>query len=653
MLNNFQATDFTEFLGPWLTTGPNAFEPGDIPPGRAIQAQNVEYKPGQVRKRYGFSPVDHLANPLGDKILSMENWLTPVIGQPVTSYLAYLADSGSTHAGVNIANLATGVVTTLFTPAAASQGAVFQAAGTRLYIATYDSTINGSDVGHVYDNATFATDTLFQPPFSALGITFADGGASAALGVTPGPHNFGVLLQTRNGYTGAASPVNGSGAFTPIETTVTASGDALQLSITGSPWPTDVEGIFVIMTTADNLAQYYVVPGVAAAVPGGSTFTVNVLVDIDDGTLAATGQDATPFFSLFSGTLKPIFIAEYKNRLVYIGKDGAGVWTTFISDPDNFQAISLARSVLYLPGQRPATCTFTLYGNLYMVGPHWTYQTYDNGGDPVTWSRPQIVDAGVGTLSPNGVSVNASHGLAWVADVDGLYLFSGGSYQARPISYYQKSDWIRINWATGAGTVRVVDSKDTQRVHVLVPLDGATSPTHVMTWDYSRGFTPETVNYSLDSISGFSLGAIAIVQNDAKKHIEVWLGPYSASKGVLRQNDGTEANPYSDDAHLGISSVYETCLLPALSGGSVLHHVADHMRLQGAGTLHTTINTLDTGRSINLADITLATGPAQVYLRKYHCLSEAVSLKLTSSDPDAYFVFSALSHYSSVLLSNR
>lgn len=646
MLRDYTPTEFDDPLGPWLTTGPNAFEPGDIPPGRGLLAQNVEYKPGQVRTRYGFSPVSSLTA-LGDSILAMEGWLSPV-GSPPTpkEILAYLASSGSAHPGFNIIIPSDGFSINLYNPAGAYASAVFAAGGLRLYMTPIDINGYGTDVPNVFSLSppghSGGPTPLFSPPFQIINSSFAYAGTSAGLGVTPGLHYFGFLFQTLNGYTGAPGPINGSGTFTPLAYTVVGTGGALEISITAA-WPSYVAGIYIIMTTVDNPSQFYIVPTDLFIVPGGLTSVANIRIDIDDGTLAATAIDATPYFNLFNGVIKPSHIAEYSNRMVYVAPDPIGVPTIFISDLNNYEAISLSRSVVYLPGQRQGVCTFNLYGNLYIVGPHWTFQTIDNGGDPVTWAAPQLIDGQIGTLSPNGITVNSAQGIAWICDVDGLYLFAGGSYQSRPISYYQKSDWIRINWAAAA-TVRVVDSKDNQRVHVLVPLDGAPTPTHVMSWDYTRGLTPETVNYSLDSFGSFAPGAIAIIQDDADKHIEIWLGPHIAAQPVLRQNDGVnEPNPYRDN-NAAISSLYQTGLMPRLTE-NVLHHIGDHLRITGAGTCNVSATTLDGGRTVPLTAIILGPSPAQAILRRYHLLSEATTLTFSTNALDTNFVLSAIVHY--------
>jgi hypothetical protein len=660
MLQDYTPTELAEFLGPWLTTGPNAFEAGDVPPGRGLMAQNVEYKPGQVRTRYGFSAVSSLTG-LGDAFVGMDGWLTPTLGNGETEFLVYLANSASAHPGFVIADPSSVFsLNPLYVPAGSYVASMIAPAGSRVYLQSLDLNGNGTDAPRVYSQTTISStgglDPLFQPPITAATFSYADGGTvSPNLGVTVGPHNFGILLTTRNGYTGAPGPgtggLNDSG-FVPSQFTVTIAGDALDVTVLAT-WPADAVGISLIMTTTDNLAQYYLVPGGTAAVTGGTTSSVIINVSIDDGTLAATATDATPYFDLFNtsiGTIRPSYIGEYSSRMVYISPDPEGVNSIFVSDPNNYQAFALSRSVIYLPGTRQALSAFNLYGNLYIVGPHWTYQTIDNGGDPVTWPSPQLIDGQIGTLSPNGITVNASQGVAWVADVDGLYMFAGGAFAQRPISYYVKSDWVRINWLGAAATVRVVDSKDTQRIHVLVPLDGATTPNFVMTFDYSRGATPETINYSLDSYNGgaYNPGAICIFQSPADHHIEVWLGPSATSGHVLHQNDGTLANPYRDDGGV-IVSTYQTGLLPRLTF-NVLHHVGDHLRTTGNGNLNLTATSLDGTIAKSLATISLTASPTAPPLRFYHILSEAATLTLNVNTLDANFVLSALTHYSKELV---
>lgn len=647
--NDFLQVVVKEFRGSWLT-----LEPGDVPPANGLLAQNVEYLPGLVKTRLGYGSVQ---NP-GDSVLSMRTWLAPSFSG-ITSFLMYLAGAGSTNTGINQMTLSTGAVSNLYNPAGSPVGAIFDFGGVRVFIATYNAAGLGSDSGRVFTPTSVAIngglDKLFAPPISVAPVITNNG---AGL-VTAGSHSFGYLIITRGGLTVAPSPVDITNTFVPT-VFVAPGGTQLLFSIT-TTWPTYASSIQVIMTTAGG-AQYLMVPGGTAGVLGGVTSTANIGINISDGVLAASGTDATPFFSqiAISGGLdpfKPSFLINYSQRMVYVGLDAIGTYTLFVSDQNAYQSISLARNVVYLPGQLPIVACFSLYNVLYILGPHWTYAVQDNGGNPVTWASPQLIDGQVGTVSPQGITVNAAQGVAWVAATDGLYLFAGGAYSTRPISYYQATDWGRINWAVG-GQVQVIDNKETHQVLVLAPLDGAATPTHVLAWDYTRGLDAESVNYSLNNFSAYSLGSIGKVQNDSTKHIETWLGPSDHTLPILRQNSGIELNPYRDNGQ-PILSVYQTSLFPSLMPAPVQHH-GDMFRLEGFGNTYITAYGLD-GQVQKVLDVLNENlYPAQQFLRPYHLISEAASLVISNQanpplpgDTDNWFQLSEITHYFTNFISKR
>ena len=281
------------------------------------------------------------------------------------------------------------------------------------------------------------------------------------------------------------------------------------------------------------------------------------------------------------------------------------------------------------------------------------YSVTDNGNTPSQWANPQLVDGSIGTLSPLGVWANEAQGYAWVCDEGGLYLFQGGAFPTKPISYYQQPDWVRINW--GAPTaVQVIDDKNAKKVIVIAPLDGATTPSHKLTWDYTEGTDPEVAKYSIDNLANYAMGAIALIQNPSTSRMEGWLAP-NAAGAILRQNDGSEANPYRDLNTAGtvaqaINSLYETALMPEADDprrGQVHFHHGDHLRVKGSGNLALTVFGIDHLRSVvpPASPIALAANPGLEVLCKYFLESEYASLQLGTNAVDAYFVLSAIKHY--------
>lgn len=647
VLIDYLQTLIDDFRGAWLN-----IEASDVPKINALLSQNVSYLPGQVKKRFGFLPI---LTP-GDAILALQDWL-PHTFSDYTHLVAFLSSSGS-HAGVSLYNFVTAAYQTLYTPASvpAAVGAFFAGNGPRLYISTFDVNGRGSDLGRVFSTPSLlssiaATDKLFLPPTQAVPtMTVNTFGTPATPALTAGPHRFGYLVTYRDGHVTSPSPVDGGNNFK--YQTFTADGVSTYLfHLNGALLPASVSGIQPIMTTTDNLSRFYAIPGTAFLLTGPSGFPsfFAVNINITDEDLAADGEDVTPLFNQITqtqvgtGPFSPSVIGEYNNRLFYVTIDASNLPVVYISEEDAYQQITADQHGVYLPGNRSITTAFVLYNTLYILGPHWTYSSQDTGDVPVLWPTPKLVDGAIGTLAPRGVTVNAGRGFAWIADVDGLYVFEGGSFSARPVSYYQKPDWARINWNV-AGTLQIIDNKDTKQVKVLAALDSATTPSHILTWDYTRGLNPEDVNYSLDSLVNYPLGAIAVMQNDTTKRLETWIASSDQTKDIRREAASTDTTPYRDGTGDAIASTYQTSLLPKMTARILQHH-GDHLRLQGSGVVDITVKTLDGGREIPLAVILEATAPAQLYIRKYHALSEAVSLTISNTGLDSYFILSQIIHY--------
>lgn len=640
LIRGWQQNEVRDFLGAWTDV-----EPTDVPSNRALAAENVDYFPGQVRiPRFGFSTIQ---SP-GDAIVSLENWVHSY-NNVNYNLLAYLASAGST--GINLLDLSTSTKTFLYNPTGSPKGAVFVPAGSRLYMCTFTNQNFGTDKPRVYikefqfSSNPNTADPIYPALPSLTPTAVQSGGGINTLGT----RILTLVMQSRSGFTTA--PGIGNLQITFNVATVQ------EIVVTFTPtttWPNWISTATLVSTTTDNLNKFYLVPGSTfniAALAGTST-PFNLIMNMSDDDLAATGTDATPYFSIFSPVAAPSFMMVYGSRMVYINHtdDSAFQSVMYVSEPNDYQHLTADQNTIYLPGQAQMVSAFTLYNTLYIVGPHWTHQTADTGDVPATWAQPLLVDGKIGTLSPLGTSVNASQGFAWIADVAGLYLFIGGAYSSRPISYYNADQWRRINWAA-ATTIKVIDDTQNKKVRVFVPLDAAITPSHILTWDYSRGLTPEMVSFSLDSIQSYALGTGAMVQNDTTKRIETWIAPNDTTKSILRQTNDQDTHPYRDGTQ-AILPVFETALQP-MTSANVLQHHGDHLRLQGGGNLKIRVKSLDGGRNVDLTQVLGSASPAALILRRYHMLSEAVSIRFTMTDLDANAVLSMFTHYFTPWVTNR
>ncbi len=572
---------------------------------------------------------------------------------------------GSTWAGTYTSGGSAGRVYSIVSTSN-GPGVVFTDAGARLYIATHSSSGVGQG-GWVISkqSGNFVADTLFPPP---LTYTPSAPTEPVAGNVSAGLHRWGYILESRGGALGRPSPDSGIGipsseSFNPQ--LFTATGSKIARVVLNTTWPAWATKVHIIFTPQSSLADYRFVPGAVASLPaGGGAAEVQIDINISDADLLAKGEDASPY--LFLQTQKvdgtPPFttsaVVQLGTRMGYVttipDNNGNPVGALMVSEPGWYQHITPNQHLVQLPGQRDIVTAFTLVdGAIYILGPHWTYATVDTGVVPSRWPTPKQVDGRHGTLSARGVDVSAARDFAWVASQDGLYLFNG-SYPVLPVSYYQQSEWDRINW-NAPWAVTVKDHPTEKKVYVLAALDGAASPSHLLVWSYARGLSPALVDYAIYDLSGYSLGSVELVQNDlldqvtaAKRKVELWTGPYTTA-AVGRALTASDTDPYKDFG-TAIHSTYDPAMFPGRVSGVPTHHGA-HMRISGSGTASLSVTSMDGGRAITPIPVVLAVSPDKDVLRRWKLNSELARLRVDCTN--GYFRLSSIKWYYSPWVSQR
>jgi hypothetical protein len=343
----------------------------------------------------------------------------------------------------------------------------------------------------------------------------------------------------------------------------------------------------------------------------------------------------------------------------------------YVSERNNYQAITADQHVLQLPGQRVMVTMFRMGSVNYILGPHEIWGVSDNGDVPVTWAAPGMVDGRHGTLAIHGAEVAPSGDRAWVADQAGLFLFTGGPILDLPLSYYQTPDWERVNWSA-AYAVRIKDDSGSRRVCVTVPLDGAATATHVMTWDYTDGLTPETVRYSLNSIvipggtlDQQPLGAMELVRNDLAGQggntgrVELWVALWFPNADLnnaylLRHMSDLDATPFRDLSY-GINSKWSGPPLPGRDTGLsiIQHHHGFHARLRGTGTISPVIWDIDGQTSFLCRPVTLSESPDRDELVLADLRNELAYVTFETKTVDTYFRLAFMRWYYTHYLMQR
>jgi len=636
LISGYPYVDITTFRGPWT-----AMEESDVPMEGSRFAENVEYQPGAVRSRFGFG---QLLNP-NESVRSLFNWVkTPDAVSLAGNYLFFVNAAGVAKVYFNLASPGGTEPYTLFTQSGMVSASIVSG-GNRVYIACQNSSGRGAGQCRIVNinGSAIEVDRAFLGKVAAT-ITPSE---LPSGDVTAGLHRLGFIAETRTGYQGTISGI--------ID--FTAAGDT-QLVFSIAPtttWPVEVTKVYPVMTTTKNLNRWYLVPSLGAGVPGGSSFTVGALGNISDADLEATGTDVTEHLTLFcqdvvgNGPFNPSVVVEVGNRVGYIA-ELAGISQMWVSEPEKPQHITADQHVLSLPGFRRMVTAFMMPNGLYILGPNWTYYTSDNGLVPVQWPTMQLVDGRIGAIAPRCVSANPSQGYAWVAHTGGLYLFQGGAYPDKPVSYYVADWWARINWNAAAEIVVVDDAKN-QKVRVWVPLDGATQATYRFTFDYTNGTSPEEIAFSPDSwYDNRAIGAGCIGTNPTTGLQEVW---EASGTKIYRAKNAQDAQPYNDDG-LAIRSQYETSLIPPkTTPGQVRQYHGAHLRVKGAGILNLVAYGMGRTKQISALPITLQASPGLEPLRQWFLSSEQQSLRVRVEEPNGYFLLSAARIYYSAYLTRR
>jgi hypothetical protein len=205
------------------------------------------------------------------------------------------------------------------------------------------------------------------------------------------------------------------------------------------------------------------------------------------------------------------------------------VRASLVEGPENYDGITGFLNVNENDGFAVRSA-FVLRENLYFVKEHGIYRTNDDGvNEPSGWKVSEV-SRKFGTPSVNGVAVGEDW--AVIADQAGLYITTGG--EPRKISQEIQPTWDRINWNFGFKVWVQVDVQN-KRIYVGVPLDSATSCSHILMMDY-RGIDPPDDMATAAPIHTSYAGKLLVLEKSRK-----W-SPWTiqaASGAMILRFDGT------------------------------------------------------------------------------------------------------------------
>lgn len=524
-------------------------------PGRGSYAQNIRVKPGPlVGPRPGTTKIADIPVSIG-RIATMFNWIPPS-GENLLLY-----QDGNT---VKSYDLTTSTGLTLLGDTSTSRATSFADFNIWTYFCGYDTSSNGVYQVRIFDGTN--TDIAFRGPVTLTAASAVDGGPGEC---SLGQHFIGFVYQNRTGYSGVPSTTV---AGVPISVTLTTDARLINISVT-LPALTDAGGdstLFLIMTTADNAANWFFIPTDTQTgsigeqpVPYNTPVTLNFVASLSDEDINASADSANSQFLLLTqspdgtGPFNPSFVVPYGSRMCY----GAGV-NLYISDPQNPQSITGDQNLVTLPSKRKIGYAFPLPGStsLYLTGDRWTGYVTDNSDVPGTWPSPILVSGSLGTDWPNCVCFKTAGNYSWVVTEAGPYSFNG-IYDERPLTFLVSDLWKRVNWKGGAQAIQIVDDVIGLKMYLGVPMDGATENNFQFTFDYQNtpeGSTPsfDQIDIGLDVYNPATFAALAIVKEPATGLSNLWIGPAATGGSIKHLDEST-----FDDDGLAVDQIWETGLV--------------------------------------------------------------------------------------------
>lgn len=259
--------------------------------------------------------------------------------------------------------------------------------------------------------------------------------------------------------------------------------------------------------------------------------------------------------------------------------------TVYVANPDDaesFDGVTGFINVAENDGQRIGCC-FRMRNITYVEKEESLFAVRDSDDVPTNWNVDPISQM-AGTPSVHGIG--SGEDWAVMACRNGFYLFDGGTFQ--DLAHEIQTTWKRINWAYGE-TIWVTVDALINRIYIGVPLDSATSPSHMLVYDYTSGFG--AAGKSFTSFSGTAGGRWA-VWNIASKAAMVCKRPTTLGWDLLLGTTNSSGRiakldtAATDDLGAFINSYYETTLYAEDSGNSLFGYLT--MLISGSGKLRVT-----------------------------------------------------------------
>jgi hypothetical protein len=586
------------------------FDRGDdevVPVDHFQDCLNTIYPPRGVRTRYGTLLDKTLAN-------IRRTYIYRIPGQ--AQRLLILNDTGDIYDSIDLTTVILHVDGMTDFSAVTMFG--------RAYISPHNGVtgLPGEKV-YVYSGSGFARAAAGASP-TGFNLTAANSLTSGS--IEEGDHIFAVAYESDTGF------ITGYGGFITLSATGGKKADIANVPI-GNSWVV-ARHIVATKTIEDfngdfeNQTYYFVPDGRI-----GNNTATTITVDFYDADLV---EEASYLAEQLDEIPAGIAIENYNGRLVVGGED-SNQSTIRVSKVGETESINEIEGLANInPGDAGAGIKnlWVHRESLLISKAQRTYYVIDTGDEAAFW-KPLPSDMSVGA-EPHSVGTVLDYGqtvkdIVFVGDRDGLHLY-GGTFSSTPISQKIEDVWSRINHAY-FHTVEIAIDPVGAYGYCAVPLDAATSPSHILFFDYNNGLAADAVRWSVWNFPVAPVSIVVDVDVTTKRSVFKFAG-YS---GNVYKYDASA----SDDFGTAIESFIEFAFLPHEADASRqegLYHLGGiNLRIRGSGSLQITARSQDDDQTITGVPLTLTATSGIERFRLLDMLSFRSAVKLRTNLSGEYF----------------
>ena len=508
----------------------------------------------------------------------------------------------------------------------------------RAYITPHNSVtgLSGESI-YVYDGSGVARLAAGAAP---TGFTLGLADSTVSGTIDQGIHLVGVAFETASGY------ITAPGGFNQI----TNVGDR-KLNVSSLPiGPTGTVARVLVSTrrllsfNGDFVHQiYYFIPN--GRIGNNSDTSSNDTIDYYDADLE---EDASYLLDQLATIPAGVGIGEYNAKMIVWGEDAHNciVRVSFSGEPESIAATD--GFITVNPGDNSAGIknSFGFDPLLIVQKSNRTYWTQDNGDVAATWPVKGLDDA-IGT-EPHGVAqiLDYGHklqGIVITAHKTGLRVFNG-NFSAIPLTFNINDIWARIT-KTAVNTIEVVVDANGYELYAAIPLDGATSPSHILYGNFNEGLDAEKIKWDL-WVFPRAPRTIVVDVDDTSKETVFKFG--SLAGNIYKLN----ASQLSDFGTI-IDSWIETALLPGDNDDSILHFTGARVRANGSGILGVSVRGLDGILTATGESLTLTGASGKGLFSGFNFTSERAAVKFRVSSSGNFYKLTRASIYVTPLWEQR